>query len=145
MQAIDRPDLIGPDYQHNHHRVQRQKEIEDAISAWTSKRQPDEVIEVMNKAGVPVGRVVTVKEVVENVQVEARGAVRDVWVENKKSKEGGGWNVKMLGTVPVLEGVDSHPRWAGPEVGEHTDEVLMNDLELSAEEVAKLREENVIG
>ena len=99
----------------------------------------------MNKAGVPVGRVVTVKEVVENVQVEARGAVRDVWVENKKSKEGGGWNVKMLGTVPVLEGVDSHPRWAGPEVGEHTDEVLMNDLELSAEEVAKLREENVIG
>jgi len=125
--------------------VQRQKEIEDAISAWTSKRQPDEVIEVMNKAGVPVGRVVTVKEVVENVQVEARGAVRDVWVENKKSKEGGGWNVKMLGTVPVLEGVDSHPRWAGPEVGEHTDEVLMNDLELSAEEVAKLREENVIG
>jgi len=125
--------------------VQRQKEIEDAISAWTSKRQPDKVIEVMNKAGVPVGRVVTVKEVVENVQVEARGAVRDVWVENKKSKEGGGWNVKMLGTVPVLEGVDSHPRWAGPEVGEHTDEVLMNDLELSAEEVAKLREENVIG
>ena len=145
MQAIDRADLIGPDYQHNHHRVQRQKEIEDAISAWTSKRQPDQVIEAMNAAGVPVGRVVTVKEVVENVQVEARGAVRDVWVENKKAKDGEGWNVKMLGTVPVLEGVDCHPRWAGPEVGEHTGEVLMNDLGLSAEEVSKLREGNVIG
>jgi crotonobetainyl-CoA:carnitine CoA-transferase CaiB-like acyl-CoA transferase len=34
-------------------------------------RQPDQVIEAMNEAGVPVGRVVTVKEVVENVQVEA--------------------------------------------------------------------------
>ena len=144
MQVIDRTDLIGPDYQHNHHRVQRQKEIEDAISAWTSKRQSDEVIEVMNKAGIPVGRVVTVKEVVENVQVEARGAVRDVWVENKKAKGGEAWNVKMLGTVPVLEGVDSQPRWAGPEVGEHTDDVLMNDLGLNAEEVSKLREGNVV-
>ena len=145
MQAIDRTDLTGPDYQHNHHRVQRQKEIEGAISAWTSKRQPDQVIEAMNEAGVPVGRVVTVKEVVENVQIEARGAVRDVWIENKKAKDGEGWNVKMLGTVPVLEGVDSHPRWAGPEVGEHTGEVLMNDLGLSVEEVSKLREGNVIG
>ena len=54
--------------------------------------------------------------------------------------------MKMSGTVPVLEGgVDSHPRWAGPEVGEHTGEVLMNDLGLSAEEVSKLREGNVIG
>ena len=53
--------------------------------------------------------------------------------------------MKLLGTVPVLEGVDSHPRWAGPEVGEHTGEVLMNDLGLSAEEVSKLREGNVIG
>ena len=67
----------------------------------------------MNEAGVPIGRVVTVKEVVENVQVEARGAVRDVWVDNKKAKDGEGLNVKMLGTVPVLDGVDSHPRWAG--------------------------------
>jgi len=78
MQAIDRPDLIELDYQQNHHRVRRRK------------RQPDEVKEAMNKAGVPVGRVVTVKEVVENDQVEARGAVRGVWVENKKSEQAGG-------------------------------------------------------
>jgi crotonobetainyl-CoA:carnitine CoA-transferase CaiB-like acyl-CoA transferase len=72
--------------------------------------------------------------------------VRDVWVENKKAKDREGWNVKMLGTVPVLEGVDSHPRRAGPEVGEHAaSEVLMNDLGLSAEEVSKLREGNAIG
>ena len=51
--------------------------------------------------------------------------------------------MKMSGTVPVLEGgVDSHPRWAGPEVGEHTGEVLIDDLGLSA---AKLGEGNVIG
>ncbi|KAK2467399.1 hypothetical protein APHAL10511_000634 [Amanita phalloides] len=146
MQAIDRSDLIGPDYQHNHHRVQRQTEIEDAISAWTSARRPEEVIQVMNKAGVPVGRVVTVKEVVENDQVKARGTVRDVWVENRKNAgDGDGWSVKMLGTVPVLEGIDSHPRWAGPEVGQHTDEVLINDLGLSAEKVSELRKNEIIG
>jgi hypothetical protein len=35
--------------------------------------------------------------------LEARGTVRDVWAENKKAKNGEGWNVKMLGTVRVLE------------------------------------------
>ncbi|KAF8622944.1 hypothetical protein AX15_006620 [Amanita polypyramis BW_CC] len=145
METVGRTDLVGPDYQHNHHRVQRQAEIEDAISAWTSKRKPGEVIEAMRKVGVPVGRVVTVKEVVEHEQVKARGTVRDVWVDSKRAEDGKGWSVKMLGTVPVLDGVDPQPRWAGPEIGQHTDEVLTSDLGLSAEELAKLRKENILG
>ncbi|KIL60643.1 hypothetical protein M378DRAFT_83478 [Amanita muscaria Koide BX008] len=145
MEAIGRPDLIGPDYQNNQRRVQKQGVIEGAISAWTSKHKPEEVIDVMNKASVPVGRVVSVKEVVENDQVKARGAVRDVWVENKEGGDEEGWNVKMLGTVPMLEGIDPQPKWAGPEVGQHTDEILMNNLGFSVEEVSRLREAGIIG
>ncbi|KAF8627763.1 hypothetical protein AX17_006128 [Amanita inopinata Kibby_2008] len=144
MKVIDRPDLIGPDYQHNQHRVQRQTEIEDAISNWTSKRTVEEVVDRMNAAGVPVGRVATVKEVVENDQIRARGAVRDVWVKNEEA-ESGGWDVKMQGTFPMLEGVDPQPRWAGPELGQHTDEVLMRDLGLGTQDISRLREEGVIG
>lgn len=137
MSAIGRTDLIGPNYQHNQHRVERQDEIEVAISNWTSRKTVDEVVDAMNQAQVPVGRVVNVKEIIENEQVKARGAVRDVAVK--------GWSVKMAGTFPVLEGVDSQPKWAGPELGEHTDEVLLNDLRMTREEVDRLREDGIIG
>ncbi|KAJ3513351.1 hypothetical protein NLJ89_g3000 [Agrocybe chaxingu] len=137
MHAIGRDDLIGSEYQHNQHRVERQEEIETAISAWTRQKTPDEVIEVMNEAGVPVGRVVSVKEVVENRHILERGAVRDVNI--------GEWSVKMQGTFPVLDGVDSQPKWAGPDLGAHTDEVLTEDLGLTQEELGRLRQEGIIG
>jgi len=137
MTAIERTDLIGSEYEHNQHRIQRQEEIELAISNWTSLRTVEEVIQVMDEAQVPAGRVVDVKEIVESEQVKARGAVRDVVVKD--------WSVKMLGTVPVLDGVDSQPRWAGPDLGEHTEEVLSQELGLTEEEIGSLRREGIIG
>jgi crotonobetainyl-CoA:carnitine CoA-transferase CaiB-like acyl-CoA transferase len=143
MEVVKRTDLTGPSYQQNHHRVAKQVEIEKAISDWTRQHTVEEVIDVMNKVGVPVGRVVTVKEVVEGEQIRARGAVRDVWVDGLPGQEG--WNVKMQGTFPVLDGVDSQPKWAGPNLGFHTDEVLMGDLGLSAEAVSRLRTDGIVG
>jgi len=55
------------------------------------------------------------------------------------------WTVKMAGTFPVLEGVESQPRWAGPDLGEHTDEVLSNELSLTMAEIDELRKEGTVG
>lgn len=136
MTAIARTDLIGPDYEHNQHRVERQAEIELAISNWTEQRTADEIIDAMNEAQIPVGRVVSVKEIVENEQLQSRGAIRDVEFKN--------WSVKMAGTFPVLDGVDSQPKWVGPDLGEHTDEVLSQDLNLSKEEIDQLGKDGII-
>lgn len=136
MTTIDRPDLIGPNYQHNQHRVQQQDEIELAISNWTSQRTVEEVIQVMDKAQVPVGRVVSVKDIVENEQMSARGVIRDVAMKD--------WRIKMTGTIPVLEGVETQPKWAGPDLGEHTNEVLSKDLSLTVAEIDELRKRGVI-
>jgi crotonobetainyl-CoA:carnitine CoA-transferase CaiB-like acyl-CoA transferase len=140
MQTIDRPDLLGPLYLHNNHRVERQAEIEEAISAWTKKRTVEDAEKIMMDAGVPVGRVNSVAEIVEGEQMKARGAVEDVWVGG-----GEGWNVKMPKVFPVLEGYEVKTRWAGPDLGQHTDEVLSGDLGLEENELMKLRNEGVIG
>ncbi|KAK7472004.1 hypothetical protein VKT23_000111 [Stygiomarasmius scandens] len=152
MNAIDRADLTGPAYQQNHHRVQKQDEIEKAIEGWTSKHTASEVEERMREAGVPVGRVVSVKEIVESEQVEARGAIKDVWVPGNgngvaegANAEKEGWKLKMTGTFPVLEGCDMEPKWAGPELGYHTDEVMRSDLGLEVDEIEKLRKDGIIG
>lgn len=141
MRAIGREDLIGPDYAQNQHRVARQAEIEDAISNWTRVRPAEDVLDVLDKAGVPVGRVVGVKEIVENEHVKARGAVEDVWVGEMDN----GWNVKMPGVFPVLEGSGAKTRWAGPNLGEHTDDVLTKELGLDTKELAQLRDRGIIG
>ncbi|OAX40302.1 CoA-transferase family III [Rhizopogon vinicolor AM-OR11-026] len=140
MRAIGREDLIGPAFAHNHHRVARQVEIEEAISAWTGQRHVEEVLTVLDVAGVPVGRVVSVKEIVEGEQVKARGAVEDVWVGG----EGDGWNVKMPKVFPVLDGCDAKTKWAGPDLGAHTEDIL-GDLGLSVDQITRLRDDGVIG
>lgn len=140
MQVVERPDLTGPLYLHNQHRVERQAEIEEAISAWTSQHTVAEAEKVLMEAGVPVGRVNSVKEIVEGVQVKARGAVEDVWVGGAE-----GWNVKMPKVFPVIEGCEEKTRWAGPDLGQHTVEVLMRYLGLDEGELVNLRERGVIG
>ena len=70
--------------------MERQAEIEDAISAWTKERTVEDVEKVMMDAGVPDGRVNSVKEIMEIGHLKVGGAVEDVWIG-----EGAGWNVKM--------------------------------------------------
>ncbi|KZP28538.1 CoA-transferase family III [Athelia psychrophila] len=148
MHAIGRGDLVGPAYAHNQHRVQHQAQIEAAISAWTRAHTVADAERVMREAGVPVGRVNSVREVVACEQVRARGAVEDVWVGKDGEGEGegeGGWNVKMPKVFPVLEGYDVRTRWAGPDLGAHTDEVLAGELGVGQAELQRLRKEGVIG
>ncbi|TFK50751.1 CoA-transferase family III [Heliocybe sulcata] len=171
MHAMGRSDLLGTDFQHNHHRVARQAEIEKAISDWTSRRSVEEVEAALKEAGVPTGRVNNVKEIVENEQVRERGFVEEVWVDGRRSRskagdkeeepwihEDGvemkvtasadaesGWYVKMPKVVPVLEGSDARTRWAGPQLGEHNEEVLVGELGLSWEELECLRNDGVVG
>jgi crotonobetainyl-CoA:carnitine CoA-transferase CaiB-like acyl-CoA transferase len=136
--------MTGPEYAQNHHRVLRQTEIEDAISSWTSTKTVDEVISTMQKAGVPVGRVNSIKEVVEGDQAKSRGAVEDVFVSGRYG--GQGWNVKMPRVFPILQGCEeeARTRWAGPDLGTHTDDVL-HMLEISEEEMRKLRADGIVG
>ncbi|KAK7064952.1 CoA-transferase family III domain-containing protein, partial [Favolaschia claudopus] len=170
MHLIGAPHLTTPhssEYLHNHHRVKHQAVIEEAIAEWTSRRSVDEVERKLREAGVPVGRVVSVREIVDGgaegevegermggvgEQVKARGAVREVWVPHAnaesdvKNESANGWALKMPSTFPVLEGVDPAPRWAGPDLGTHTDEVLMGELlGLGEEEVRRLREGGIVG
>lgn len=141
MNAISRPDLIGDNYAHNNHRVERQGEIEDAIISWTKRHTVEDAEKTMMDAGVPVGRVNSVKEIMEADHLKARGAVEDVWVGGKED----GWNVKMPRVFPTIEGCESDTRWAGPDLGQHTEEVLVGGLGLGEEEYTKLKEGGIIG
>lgn len=147
MKAIGRSDLVGPAYAHNQERVLRQAEIEDAISAWTKLRTAEEVCKVMDEARVPVGRIMNVKDILSNEHVRARGMIESIHVPSRNGMSDGeraeGWDLEVSRVVPRLE-QESPTRWAGPDLGQHTREVLAEVLDYSSEKLDELRANGII-
>jgi formyl-CoA transferase len=50
----------------------------------------------------------------------------------------------MQNVSPKLSDTPGEVRWVGPELGEHTDEVLSQTLGMSADEIAALRASGVV-
>ena len=93
---------------------------------------------ILLPAGVPMGAINTIDHVVEHPQVDARGAL----VECTHPVAG---TIRMVAPPVVLSETPGTVRTPAPLLGEHTDQVLRERLALSDEEIARLREERVIG
>lgn len=118
MTAIDRSDLAtDPALARNDGRVARVSEIDAAIEAWTSARGIDEVIRVLEAAGVPVGRIYTVADIATDPQYLAREMI-------VQTHDAQGRALKVPGIVPKLADTPGRMRTPAPLLGEHTDSVL---------------------
>lgn len=56
------------------------------------------------------------------------------------SPPAGGQQVTMPAMLPVLHGTPGATRWAGPDLGEHTEEVLRGELGLGDADIQRLRD-----
>jgi succinyl-CoA---D-citramalate CoA-transferase len=118
MAAIGRHDLANdPGLAQNDGRVVRVQEIDGAIEAWTLQRTLDEVLEILERANVPAGRVYSVADIVEDPQYVAR----DMIVEARTSD---GSLLKVPGVIPKLSATPGRIAHPAPRLGEHTNEVL---------------------
>lgn len=138
MGAIGRDDLgSDPQLATNPGRVQRVQEIDAAIEAWTLQHSVAEVLERLDAASVPAGRVYTAKDIVEDPHFRARGMVL-------KQTTRAGDDLEVPGVVPRLDGTPGALRAPAPGLGDDTDAVL-GELGLGAAEIAALRERGVVG
>ncbi|MBR7502823.1 CoA transferase, partial [Mycobacterium tuberculosis] len=79
MTAIDRPDLgDDPDLQTNAGRWARRDELDEAIGAWCAARDVDEVVAVLDEAGVPAGPIYTAEDLVADEQLRARNMIQEI-------------------------------------------------------------------
>jgi len=137
MAVVGRPDLAeDPALATNDGRVDRNAELDDAITAWTSARGMGEVLAALDAAEVPAGRIYSVADIVEDPHYLAREMILP-------STLPGGIDVRMPGITPKLSDTPGGVRWQGPTLGEHTNEVLL-DLGLAEQEVQRLRREGVV-
>lgn len=109
--------LEDPRFVTNPDRVTHRDELIPLVAEVLATRTTGEWIEVLDAAGVPVGPVQTVDEVVHDPQVLARGMVLETEHPTAGPLRMMGCPVRLSATPPAL-------RTPPPLLGEHTDEVL---------------------
>lgn len=136
MSAIGRTDLADdPALAGNAGRVAQVQRIDEAIGQWTGQHTLEQVLDVLEAAAVPAGRIYTAADIVADPHYRARGMIEPHTLPD-------GQPVSLPGVVPQLSATPGATRWIGPALGEHTDEVL-GSLGLSAERIAELRQKGV--
>jgi len=137
MQAIERPDLADDEtLAHNDGRVARTAEIDAAIGHWLSGRTLDQALAVLNAAEVPAGRIFSVADMFADPQFLARDMIQ-------RFKMPGGQPIDLPAVTPKLSATPGGTRWLGPELGQHTDEVLLS-LGYAPQDIVRLRAESVV-
>jgi formyl-CoA transferase len=118
MMAMGRADLANdPSLATNAGRAPRARELDHAIETWTKEHDLDAVLEALELAEVPSGRVYDAEDIVNDVHYAAREVIEQ-W------KLPDGTPMKIPGIVPKLSETPGATRWLGPTLGEHTAEVL---------------------
>jgi formyl-CoA transferase len=137
MQAIGRADLGGDaSLVGNPARVARVAEIDGAIGAWTAERRVSDVLDVLNAAQVPAGRIYTAQDIAQDPHYRARGMVQPITLPD-------GLQLEVPGIVPKLSATPGAITRLAPTLGQDTEAVL-REVGVSAEQLDALRARGVI-
>lgn len=127
------PELADdPRFADNSARNRHDLELRALISAWTTQHSAAEAVGLLNGANIPAAPVWNLKQLTESEHVKARKLIA-TGVHSR------------LGPSPLVPQPvrfsDSEPiaQPTTPMLGEHTDEVLSDLLDLDAEKLARLR------
>ncbi len=127
-----RADLLeDPRFTTNPLRVEHRDELLPLVADAMAARTSVEWVEVLDAAGVPVGPIQTVDEVVTDPQVLARGMIGEV-------KHPTAGTVRTIGCPVRLTATPPQVRTAPPLLGQHTDDVLA-ELGVDQERLVALR------
>jgi formyl-CoA transferase len=137
MTAIGREDLgADPSLGSNAGRVKRVEELDAAIGAWTARLSVVEVLEALDAAAVPAGRIYTIEDIASDPHYLARGMLAEVQMND-------GTLLKVPGMVPKLSRTPGAHRRNAPHLGQDTDAVL-TELGISAEQIQAMRQRGIV-
>jgi crotonobetainyl-CoA:carnitine CoA-transferase CaiB-like acyl-CoA transferase len=138
--VLGRPDLgLDPLLTHADGRRAAHDRLDAHIESWCSGRARDEVLAALRDAAVPAEPVVSAYDADQDLQMLARAFWESLEHPVVGAQTYPGWPMRLASTPK---------RWHrshAPLLGEHNEEVLGEELGLSAEELADLRAAHIIG
>ena len=136
MQVMGREDLAkDAELGSNDGRVKRVSELDQAIGIWASQMTAEQVLEALDQASVPAGKIFTVEDIARDPHYHARGIIETI-----KMKDGSA--LQVPGIVPKLSRTPGSIKSLAPEVGEQTDQIL-SEIGLTSQQIAALKEKGV--
>lgn len=133
MEAIGRPELgIDPNLQSNAQRWEAREMLDTAIGEWSATLTSADALEILDDAGVPAGPIYTAEDIAAEPQYTARNMIQKFDVSTGEEILE---NVGFPGIVPVIGGASLPIRSLGPDLGEHTEEVLGQLLGMDKSEI----------
>jgi formyl-CoA transferase len=138
MLCMGRADLAeDPTLADNTGRVQRVQELDAAIGAWTQTLNVQDVLQALEQANVPSGKIYTVADIAADPHYAARGMLQQVTMAD-------GTALAVPGFVPKLSATPASHRRDAPTLGQDTDAVL-REVGLSEDQIAQLHARGVVG
>ena len=131
-------DLIGKpewktdaDYMTPNARLPRLKHVFDTIEEWTMTKSKFEVMDLCNAVDIPVGPILSMKEIAEEPSLRATGTVVEVDHPTRGSYLTVGNPIKMSDSISDVT--------RSPLLGEHTDEILRDVLGYTGGEIETIK------
>ena len=136
-------DVIGkpewktdPDYATPPARLPRLRHIFNTIEEWTKTKTKFEVMDICNQHDIPVGPILSMKEIAEDQSLRDTGTVVEVDHPTRGKYLTVGNPVKMSDSITEVK--------RSPLLGEHTEQILIEVLGYSADEYAAIKSSGAI-
>jgi formyl-CoA transferase len=134
--VIDKPEWKDdPDYATPVARLPRLDEVFGTIEEWTMTKGKFEVMDICNPLDIPVGPILSMKEIAEEPSLRETGTIVEVDHPERGKYLTVGNPVKLSDSPSEVV--------RSPLLGEHTDDIL-GEIGLSDEEIAAAREEGAV-
>jgi formyl-CoA transferase len=123
MTVIGRDDLgERADLQTNAGRWAARDELDGAITEWTTGRSREDVLARLGDAGIPAGPINTAADICQDAQLLSRNMIQVFDVDTGADQPR---PVGFTGIVPVIGGRSRPINSIGPDLGQHTAEVMV--------------------
>lgn len=136
-EVIKDPDLEDDRYKHNIDRVNNHAPLKEVVERWTVKRNIDDIVDILLEAGIPSAPVNTIDRVVTDPHI---AGARKMFVETEHPVAG---KITLTGNQIKLTNNKIEMRKAAPLLGEDTQSVLRDYLNIDENEYKELLEKGV--
>jgi crotonobetainyl-CoA:carnitine CoA-transferase CaiB-like acyl-CoA transferase len=113
--------------------------VDQVITAWTTGRDVEGLVDELQHAGVPAAVALVPARMYDEPQLLARGFYTALDHARSGVRRYPGWPMRFE------PGPAAHHRSGCPTLGQHNDEILIGELGLGGDDIATLRERNIIG
>lgn len=136
--SMGTPELAkDPKYISHKVRGENQQKLDDLIGQWTATLSTSELLDVMEKNGVPAGKIFKAQDMLADPQFKARDAL--IKVDHDQYK-----NLVMQNVFPRLSKTPGKVSRPAPELGQHNTEIFQDLLGLGKGDIDRLKKQGAI-